>query len=158
MAISIPERDSTVEKPPCPDHLREDIDVCDIQLSYSILLGRLTKLGFAVLLVIFFLYLFGILDDYVPKQLLPHYWSHPLNQYLRMTEVTTGWSWLGGLHFGDFLILLPLAFLASITAICLLSITLRFFRGREPLQGILAILEIIVLVVAASGLLKVGGH
>jgi hypothetical protein len=70
----------------------------------------------------------------------------------------TGWDWLGELHHGDLLNLLPIAFLSSITIICLLSVTVRFFRNREPLQGIIVLLETIVLVIAASGLLKVGGH
>ncbi len=139
---------------PCPDQPDEVFDICEIQLFYSTLLSRLTKLGFVLLLITFALYIFGILGNYVPRHLLPQYWGHPLFQYLNETQVKTGWSWLRELHHGDFLNLLPIAFLASITIICLVTVTIRFFRNREPLQGIIAILEIIVLVVAASGLLK----
>ena len=146
------------EKHPCPGQPDEVFDICEIQLSYSRLLSRLTKLGFAFLLITFALYIFGILGNYVPRNLLPQYWGHPLSQYLELTQMKTGWDWLGELHHGDLLNLLPIAFLASITIICLLTVTVRFFRNREPLQGIIAILEIIVLVIAASGLLKVGGH
>jgi hypothetical protein len=146
------------ETNPCPGQPDEGFDLCEIQLSYSTLLGRLTKLGFAFLLITFALYLFGILGNYLPRHLLPQYWGHPLLQYLELTQMKTGWDWLGELHHGDLLNLLPIAFLASITTICLLSVTVRFFRNREPLQGIIATLEIIVLVIAASGLLKVGGR
>ncbi len=134
------------------------MDICEIQLFYSVLLSRLAQIGFVFLLITFVLYLFGILGNYVPRHLLPQYWGHPLHQYLNLTQVKTGWSWLHELHHGDFLNLLPIAFLASITIICLATITIRFFRNREPLQGMIAILEIIVLLIAASGLLKAGGH
>lgn len=146
------------EKHPCPGQPDEVFDICEIQLFYSRLLSRLTKLGFAFLLITFALYIFGILGNYVPRHLLPQYWSYPLQQYLKLTQVKTGWSWLRELHHGDFLNLLPIAFLASITIICLFTVTIRFFRNGEPLQGIIAILEITVLVVAASGLLIAGGH
>ena len=143
------------EKHPCPGQPDE---ICEIQLFYSRLLSRLTKLGFAFLLITFTLYISGVLGNYVPRHLLPQYWGHPLLEYLELTRMKTGWDWLQELHHGDFLNLLPIAFLASISIICLLAVTVRFFRNREPLQGIIVILEIIVLVVAASGLLKVGGH
>jgi hypothetical protein len=146
------------EKHPCPGQSDEEITICGIQLFYGTLLGRLIKLGFAFLLITFIPYFFGILGNHVPKHLLGKYWGQPLFQYLHLTQVKTGWSWLRELHHGDFLNLLPLAFLASITIICLTTVTIKFFRNREPLQGLIAILEILVLVVAASGFLKAGGH
>ncbi len=48
--------------------------------------------------------------------------------------------------------------LLFLAAICLLPAIVRFFRNREPLQGIIAILEVIVLLLAASGLLRLKGH
>ena len=159
MAISIHKfRLTDSEKSPCPDQPDDIFDICGIQLFYSRLLSRLAKLGFAFLLITFALYIFGILGNYVPRHLLPQYWGYPLLQYLKLTQGKTGWSWLGELHHGDYLNLLPIAFLAGITIICLSFVSMRFFRNREPLQGIIAILEIIVLLIAASGLLKVGGH
>jgi hypothetical protein len=146
------------EEHPCPSQPDEEIAICEIQLSYSTLLSRLTKLGFAFILATFAPYFFGILGNYVPRHLLAKYWGQPLIQYLKLTQVKTGWSWLWELHHGDFLNLLPMAFLASITIICLATVTIRFFRNREPLQGIIAILEILVLAVAASGLLRAGGQ
>ena len=159
MGISIHKssRDDS-EKHPCPGQPDEEFDICEIQLSYGTLLGRLTKLGFAFLLVTFAPYFLGVLGNYVPRRLLPQYWGQPLFRYLELTQMKTGWNWLWELHHGDFLNLLPMAFLASITIICLATVVIRFFRNREPLQGIIAILEILVLVVAASGLLKAGGH
>ncbi len=158
MAFSIHKYGLNELEKQCSDKPHEELDICEIQLSYSRLLSRLTKFGFTFLLITFALYVFGILGNYVPRHLLPQYWGQPLLQYLNLAQVKTGWSWVQELHHGDFLNLLPIAFLASITTICLAIVTIRFFRNREPLQGIIAILEITVLVIAASGLLKAGGH
>lgn len=136
----------------------ETPEICEIALSYSKILSLLAKLGFTFLLITFGLYIFGVLGNYIPRHQLPEYWGLPLQQYLKMTRMKTGWSWLWELHHGDFLNLLPMAFLASITVICLLPAIVRFFRNREPLQGIIAILEILVLMLAASGLLMMKGH
>ncbi len=141
------------ERRPC-----EGFEICEIQFFYSKLLGLLSKLGFALLLITFALYIFGVLGNFVPRELLPQYWGQPLPRYLELTHMKTGWSWLAELHHGDLLNLLPIAFLAGITIICILIITVRFFRNREPFVGIIAILEILVLLIAASGFLKVGGH
>lgn len=136
----------------------EEFEICEIQLFYSKILNLLSKLGFAFLLITFALYFFGVLGNFVPRELLPQYWGHPLPRYLELTHMKTGWSWLAEMHHGDLLNLLPIAFLAGITIICTLTIALRFFRNREPLQAIIALLEIMVLVLAASGILKVGGR
>jgi hypothetical protein len=52
----------------------------------------------------------------------------------------------------------PIVILTSITIVCLLPLTVRFFRNRETLQGTVVILEILTLLAAASGVLKAGGH
>jgi hypothetical protein len=147
-----PEPEPTAPRP-C-----EEFEICEIQLFYSKILGLLAKLGFALLLITFALYFFGVLGNYVPRELLPQYWSQPLPRYLKLTGMKTGWAWLGELHHGDFLTLLPIAFLAGTSIICILTLAIKFFRNREPFQGLIAALEIAVLLLAASGILKVGGH
>jgi len=165
MKASVPESGNThLERQPatapepakgqCP----EASDICQIQLFYGRILDLLTKLGFALLLLTFSLYLFGVLGNFLPRHLLPNYWGLPLPRYLEKTQIPTGWAWLWELHHGDFLNLVPIAFLTGITIICLLTVTARFVRNRETLQGIIAILEILVLLAAASGILKAGGH
>jgi len=152
------ERQPSIEPEPAKGQCPEASDICQIQLFYGRLLDLLTKLGFALLLITFTLYIFGILGNFVPRQLLPNYWGLPLPRYLETTQMPTGWAWIWELHHGDFLNLVPIVFLISITIICLFTLTVRFFRNRETLQGTVAILEILTLLVAASGILKAGGH
>jgi hypothetical protein len=130
----------------------------EIQGFYARFLDRTAKSCFILIIIIFFLYVSGIFGSYVPFERLPQYWSQPLSEYLQMARITPGWSWLSYLYYGDFLNFLPIAALAGITILGYLCLAASFFNHREHILGGIAILEIIVLMLAASGILKVGGH
>jgi len=59
---------------------------------------------------------------------------------------------------GDFLNFAGIAFLAGITIICFIRVIPIFFRKKDTIYGVFAIIEVLVLVLAASGVLKSGGH
>jgi len=62
------------------------------------------------------------------------------------------------LHHGDLLNFLPIAILAGVTIFGYLCLTYRFFRRREIILGLILITQVVILTLAASGLLKTGGH
>jgi hypothetical protein len=53
---------------------------------------------------------------------------------------------------------LPIAFLSLLTIICYVSILPGLLRKKDTAYVVLVIIEIVVLVVAASGILGSGGH
>ena len=130
----------------------------EIQHFYGRILDRAAKSGFILIIFTFFLYVSGILSPYVSLERLPYYWSKPLSEYHQMAHITTGWSWLSYLYYGDFLTFLPIAGLVGITIFGYLCLVAKFFSHGEQIMGWIAILEIFILVLAASGTLKVGGH
>jgi hypothetical protein len=132
--------------------------VSDLQLFYARIIDRAAKLGFGLLLITFAVYVSGLLEPYVPLEKLPRYWSLPAHHYLLATQSPTGWAWLGELHHGDFLNFLPIAILAGVAAFGYLCVMGKFFRNREIMQAIIVILQLIVLVLAASGMFRIGGH
>lgn len=69
-----------------------------------------------------------------------------------------GWSWLKMLSKGDYVNFLGIAFLAGITIICYLPIIPIFLRKKDTVFAVICILEVLVLTLAASGILKGGGH
>jgi len=73
-------------------------------------------------------------------------------------HVIAGWSWASLLSYGDFLNFLPVAILAGVTIICYGVIIPGLFARGDTAMAIMAITEIAILVLAASGILKVGGH
>jgi hypothetical protein len=73
-------------------------------------------------------------------------------------HVLTGWAWASLLGYSDFLNFLPVAILAGITILCYAVIIPGLFARGDMAMGIMAIVEIAILVLAASGILRVGGH
>lgn len=128
------------------------------QLAYAKLLDFGMKLGLLVLIITFIVYLSGILSPHIPVNDLPRYWGMSVHKYLEATGIHPGWTWLGMLGKGDFLNFVGIAFLAGVTILCYLRIIPILFRKKDSVYGILAIVEVLILVLAASGILKAGGH
>jgi hypothetical protein len=82
----------------------------------------------------------------------------PVKDYLAATGMETGWGWVRLLGKGDVLNFLAIAFLSGVVVVCYLVVAPMFFRAKDPVYGWLAVTEVAVLVLAASGLLAVGGH
>lgn len=132
--------------------------VAEEQVIYAKILDLGMKIGFLALVVSFALYVFGVMQPHVPLNDLPKLWTLPVNDYLAQTGIHGGWSWLSMLGKGDFLNFVGIAFLAGVTVLCYLAVIPTLFRKGDTIYGILAIVEVLVLVLAASGILKGGGH
>jgi hypothetical protein len=128
------------------------------QVAYANLLDTGMKVGLLLLVLTFVTYTTGLLAPHVPLDDLPRYWSMPVRQYLAATGVHPGWGWLQRLGQGDFLNFAGIAFLAGVTIACYAAIIPIFLRKRERIYAGLAVVEVVVLALAASGLLGGGGH
>jgi len=128
------------------------------QLAYAQVLDFGMKLGFLLLLATFVLYVSGLVSPHIPVTELPRYWSLPVKEYLAATGIQSGWGWLHMLGKGDFLNFLGIAFLSAVAMVCYVAISPIFFRKKDLIYGWLAIVEVAVLALAASGVLKSGGH
>ena len=128
------------------------------QIAYAKLLDLGMKTGLLAITVTFIIYLTGVLTPHVAINDLPKYWSMPVKEYLKAADIHPGWTWLGMLGKGDFLNFAGIAFLAGVTIICFIRVIPIFFRKKDTIYGVFAIIEVLVLVLAASGVLKSGGH
>lgn len=128
------------------------------QLAYAKLLDSGMKAGLLILVVTFIVYLSGILTPHIPVNDLPNYWKMSVHKYLEATGIHPGWAWLGMLGKGDFLNFIGIAFLAGVTVICYIRIIPIFLKKKDKIYAVLALVEVLVLTLAASGLLKAGGH
>jgi uncharacterized membrane protein len=128
------------------------------QLAYASVLNRGMKIGLTLITITFLVYVTGILTPHLPVSDLPKYWSMPVKQYIKTADIHTGWSWLNMLHKGDFLNFAGIAFLAGVTVACLFPVISIFWRKKDKVYAAISTLEVIVLSLAASGILKAGGH
>jgi len=121
-------------------------------------------LGLGILLVTFTLYLTGILQPGIPIEELPRLWTLSVHEYLEAVnqeflhrpEVVVGWGWIGVLGLGDYLNFIGIALLAAVTIVCYMGILPSLFRKKDWIYATIAVIEVLVLALAASGIIAVG--
>jgi len=128
------------------------------QMLYAHFLMIGVLVGLAVMGITYFIYLSGMLKPLVDMSYLPQVWGKNVNEYLELTQTPHGWGWTALLMKGDFLNYIGFAFLALLTVVCYLVLVRGYFRQKDWIYMSISVLEIIVLCVAASGLLGGGGH
>lgn len=129
----------------------------ELRELYARWLDRATKVGFAISLLAFLVYAAGLLPAYVPAAELPKYWSLPVDRFIAATGAPRQWDWLAHLGYADVLNLVAVALLALVTPACYARLVPRLIAQRQWLQLVLACTQVVVLLVAASGLLARAG-
>lgn len=127
------------------------------QLVYADWLDWGMKIGFVMLVAAFVAYLTGMAAPHVPVEELPRYWAMPVKEYLHAANAPHGWDWVALAGKGDYMNFIGIAFLSAVTILCFARILPILFRKGDKIYGVIAIMEILVLVLAASGILA-GGH
>lgn len=135
-----------------PPLKKRTADTPSEQIVYAGILQWGTYIGLAVLVVTFVLYAGGIMEPQVPLEELPGYWKMRSTDYLDATGASTGWGWFRRIGRGDFAVLIGLVILIGITMVSTLATIPIFLKKREFIYTLLVVLELLVLMLAASGL------
>lgn len=125
--------------------------VDEVQLRYARLLDWGARIGMALLVASFAIYISGVLPSQVALQRLPELWNQPVARYLELTGAPTGWQWVALLQHGDVLGLLGIALLAGCSGACLLSLLPLYRRRGDRAYLVLCLAQLAVLLVAAAG-------
>jgi hypothetical protein len=126
------------------------------QLRYARVLEIGVRIGFVLLVVAFLAYVAGILPAHVALDRLPDLWTLPAHEYAVQAAVPRGWGWVRLLHRGELLAQGAIAVLAGVSIACFAALVPLYRARGDRLYLALAILEIVVLGLAASGLLTMG--
>jgi hypothetical protein len=126
------------------------------QILYAKILEWGMYSGLLILFITFALYTFGIMDPYIPMDKISGYWSLNVHEYLEHAGIKAGWAWLGMLKYGDFVNFVGIAMLAGVTIICYAAIVPTLLKNNDKVYAIFAVIEVIILSAAASGILAVG--
>ncbi len=125
------------------------------RMAYASLLQHCVNAGFVMLAVSFTLYATGLLKAHVPLETLPEQWCLPAADFMAANQLHGGWSWLRLIHRGDYLCYVGLAFLALTTVFCYLRVLPFFWREKKHALAVIIVIEVIVLLSAASGIFSV---
>ena len=126
-----------------------------VQSRYARWLAWGTRVALACLMAGFLAYVLG-LAPHVPIEKLPAIWQVPSAQLLRDTGLRPGWHWASLLHRSDMLVLAAIALLSSVSIACVAAVIPLFARRGERVFAAMCVLQIVVLLLAASGLLTTG--
>jgi len=128
------------------------------QLQYASVLQTVSLGGLAILVAGFLVYVSGLLPSLVPPSQIPRYWSLRVHEYLEQTGAPTGWHWVANLHHGDVVSFLGIVLLAAATLVCFVAVLPTFLRKKDLPYTVIVVVQIGVLLLAASGLITGGGH
>jgi len=137
---------------------KEDLQPSREQIIYANLLIIGVLAGLIILVTTYAIYVAGILPAHVEISLIPELWGKGVSEYLAITHSPHGWGWVPLLAKGDFLNYIGFALLALMTIFCYLVLVRGYVRQKNWIFTVIALLEIVVLSVAASGILGSGGH
>jgi len=151
---------------PVKDGTERSTEANEEQLLYARILAAGMYLGLGILLLTFVLYVTGSVAPAVPIHDLPRLWTLSAHEYLEAINheflhrehLVTGWAWVAVLNKGDYLNFLGIAFLAAVTIGCYGGILPSLVRKKDWTYAAIALAEVLVLVLAASGIIAVGGH
>jgi len=114
--------------------------------------------GLALMALTYILYVTGLVSPHVALEQIPALWAQPVKVYLEQGNVPTGWGWVVLLGKGDFLNFLGIVLLAGLTLIAYIPLIPAFLKKGDTKFAIIALLEVLVLAFAASGIVGAGAH
>lgn len=124
------------------------------QERYALWLQWGTRAGLLLLVVAFVAYLAGA-TPHVPIEQLPKLWEQPASHLLAQTGSRPGWHWATLLARSDMMVLLAIAFLATCSILCVAAVVPIFRRRGEKAFVAICVLQVAVIVLAASGILAI---
>ena len=138
--------------------VKSQIKPMKAQLTYANILQFGAWTGIFLLFCSYTIYVLGILPPHIELATVPQYWSQGVHAFVEGAGAPQGWSWLFLLGTGDYLNFIGLTLLALMTIVCYLVLIPSFIRQKDWAFAFICIAEVLVLALAASGLLGSGGH
>ena len=128
------------------------------QMAYADLLFYGCWAGLVVMVITYVVYLSGVLIPHVPLERMPEYWGEPVSAYLAKAQVPIGWGWVALLNRGDFANFVGVVLLAGMSIFCYLRVLPGLWSKKDMVYFTLALLQVLVLLFAASGIVGAGAH
>jgi hypothetical protein len=126
------------------------------QVAYARVLRWGVRLALIALAVTFALYLAGVLRPIVPTNELPGYWGLSAERYAEATGQPLGWGWIAMIGRGDVLPLTGVTLLVGLTIVAYARALPILLRRRDRTYLVIALAEIALLVLAATGVFTAG--
>ena len=128
------------------------------QMRYAAVLQFLSRSGLFVLILGFGLYISGLAPAVVPVEQVPGLLHLRAQDFVHETGTPIGWDWVNNLDQGEVISNLGVIYLSIATIICFLTIFPVVIRKKDLAYVTIVLIELLVLILAASGILTTGAH
>ena len=125
------------------------------QITYANMLFWGSWSGIFLMIISYALYVTGLLAPLIPLEKITQVWSKPVKVYLSL-GAPTGWDWTLYLVKGDFLNFVGIALLAALTIVCYVPLVFAYIKKKDFAFALIAFINVLVLILAASGIIHMG--
>lgn len=126
----------------------------DLEPLYARILQRIVIVGSLLMLVSFVIYAFGLLPTVMEAERVPTVWHLPADEAAPLIGRPPLWHWVLAPQRADLLSLGSLTVLAATTPVGLAVLFVLFLRRRDFVYAIMVFFQLVVLLLAASGMLS----
>jgi uncharacterized membrane protein len=128
----------------------------DPKVDPQLLFARNLRVASVVTMILitssFLLYILSPLPQRVPLETVLQNWHLSSTEFSRKLGLEPGWDWIRHLGNSDMICFGSIALMALGTPVSLAVMTIAFFSQGNRYYGVIAILQLLVLCFAASGL------
>ncbi len=126
------------------------------QLVYAFVLHWVSTLGIFIVVAGFAVYVFELLPQSVAIDAVAKSWHLSAAELNQRYPLPTGWTWVSDILNGDILSFASIVYLSAATILCLLAVAWVFLKEKNGIYTVIALLQVLVLVFAASGIIGSG--
>ncbi len=137
--------------------MKEQLHANKVQLTYATVLSWTSTLGIIFVVAGYLIYVFQLLPAAVSPAEIAMQWHLRAAEFHKVVPVPSGWDWITQLGRGDVLSYASIVYLSSVTMMCLVVIIPLFLKEKDRIYTMITILQVLVLVFAATGIIS-GGH
>ena len=137
--------------------MKQQLHANRIQLTYATVLSWTSTLGIIFVVAGYLVYVFQLLPSTVSPSEVAMHWHLRAAELHKIVPVPSGWDWIYQLGRGDVLSYASVVYLSSVTMLCLAVIIPLFLKENDVIYAVMTLLQVLVLVFAAAGIVS-GGH
>lgn len=121
------------------------------QLLFAKWVQRTVGIGFIFLLIAFIFYLIPCFPKHLEPNTVMQYWHVSASDFVQKTDTPIQWEWVSKIGLMDMLSFASLILLAFSINICLFVLIIYFFRVKNVFYTLFIAIQLLVLLLAASG-------
>ncbi|ASQ89583.1 hypothetical protein CHL67_00310 [Prosthecochloris sp. GSB1] len=125
----------------------------EVERTYAAVLERVSMVGIAAIAGAYLLYVLHALPLSVQVHDIAANWHLGADALVAKGLSPSGWSWVAGIGNADILSLAAIGLLTMTPVVCLAAASASFLSRKDYAYTIIGLLQILVLLVAISGVL-----